>query len=160
MSVNEQEVALVRTLAIAVGEDYAVVIGQYFDAIHQSEVKSIVITDQMFTDCFMIEDCVIPQYKKWSGKIEIKDDFVLSIQAGGGMMSTPRVFLDRPQDYEGYEIAILNNSQGLFVNLNEIDSSINTTMGQVSGYLSVEKILEIGNKFIRMLNDGWEVQYA
>lgn len=161
MSLNEQEVALVRTLSIAMGEDYSILIGQYFDAIHRDGQSIQEVTEQMFKECFeLIEQSPgHPEFNQWSGSIMIEDRYRLSIQAGTYVYSSPRMVCASPDDYSAFEIALLDDETHKFVKLGAFVDGVEE-YEQVLGWKSVSEILEIANSFIAKLNDGWEVEYA
>ena len=162
MKLVDQEVTLVRTLAIAIEEEYTVLIGQYFDAIHREEKGCVEsITEQDFKDCFkLIENSPgNPEFNQWNGSIKIRGRYRLSIQAGSYVYSIPKDVLDSPDDYLKYEIAILDEEKREFVQFSAFVDGVSDYQ-QVLGWKSLDEILEIANSFIAKLNDGWEVEYA
>ena len=161
MSPNEQEVTLVRTLAITLGEDYSILIGQYFDAIHRDGQLIQEVTEQMFKECFELKEQSPgnPEFNQWSGCIMIEDRYRLSIQAGGYVYSSPRMICASPDDYSAFEIALLDEEKHEFVKLGAFVDGVEE-YEQVLGWKSVSEILEIANSFIAKLNEGWEVEYA
>ena len=90
MTLKDQEVTLVRTLAIAMGKEYSILIGEYFDAIHREGQPVEKITEQMFKECFELRECSPghPEFNQWSGSIEIQGRYRLSIQGGGFVYSS------------------------------------------------------------------------
>ena len=162
MTIQEKEVALARTLAISCGVEFAQVIGDYFDAIHREEQSSTVekITEQMFKDCFTlkVQSPDLPEFNQWSGQITIKDRYILSIQAGRYMMSSPKRMCPSPDDYSEYEMALIDTKTDSFVKYNTFVEGV-SEYEQVLGYKSVSEILEITNNFIERLNNG-EVKNA
>ena len=161
MSLIDQEVTLVRTLAIAMGEEYSVLIGQYFDAIHREGQPVEKITEQMVKECFELRQTSPGDrdFDQWCGSITIQGRYRLSIQAGAYVYSSPRMVCASPDDYSAFEIALLDDETHEFVKLGAFVDGV-AEYEQVLGWKSVDDILEIANTFIDKLNDGWEVQYA
>jgi len=161
MTLQDQEVTLVRTLAIAMGKEYSTLIGEYFDTIHREGQPVEKITLQMFKECFEIREGSPghPEFNQWSGSIKIQGRYRLSIQAGEYVYSSPRMFCASPDDYSAFEIALLDDETRKFVRMGSFVNGVED-YEQVLGWKSVDEILEIANTFIGKLNDGWEVQYA
>ena len=148
----EQEALLVRVLAMATGEKYAKVIGEYFDFIKHPHIA---VTENMIFENFTL----IKVQEKWQSSVDLCNGFTLSVVGGKYYGSTPKTVIKDPKDYSDFEFAILGKVR--FVDLSMVNPEMEKEGDkQIASYVTLSDIVKHANKFISIIDSGEEVQYA